>query len=332
MLTLRYPLFDGERVWDGAAVAIENGLITSVTACPPEECGEGFLMPGLIDAHTHLESMSQVNRMLQNGITAACDVSGSQALVQSSEQLKIISSAGMAMGVVTSPKSFVEQAANNGARYIKVLLFSKVSVGKPALCGIVKAAHARDLKVAVHATEIATVRQAVEADADILIHVPMKEEYPEELAETIAEKGIVSAPTLVMMETFANSGRNGYIPEHYRNAENAVRLLREKGVCILAATDANSGSFAPAVAYGSSMHREMELLAKTGMEPVEILRSATSRTAEVFDIENYGTIKAGSKADLILLEGRPDRTITDTSKIRKVWIDGKPIWIGGKPI
>ena len=117
MFVLKYPLFDGERVWNGAAVTVEDGFVTSVTACAPEDCSDGFLMPGLIDAHTHMETMTQAESMLQNGISATCDVDGSQALIRSSKQLKIISSAGMAMGMVMNPKGFVERAVENGAVY-----------------------------------------------------------------------------------------------------------------------------------------------------------------------------------------------------------------------
>ena len=325
MPELKYPLFDGEKIWNGATVAIEDGQIASITACAPEECGEGFLMPGLIDAHTHMGTMAKVEAMLRSGITATCDVSAPRTLVKDSKRLEIVSYAGMAMGMVMNPKGFVEKAAENGARYIKVLLFNTFSIGKLALCGIVGAAHAKGLKVAVHATEVATVRQAVDAGADILLHVPMKEEFPVELAETIARKAIAVAPTLVMMETLANSGRSGYKPQHYQNAENAVRLLHESGVQILTATDANPGSFAPAVAYGTAMHREMELLAKSGMTPTEILASATSQAAEAFGIDDLGTIKEGKRAVLLLVEGRPDETITGTMKIKQIWIDGKLI-------
>lgn len=325
MLELKYPLFDGKKIWEGASVTIEDGLIASVTACAPEDCGEGFLMPGLIDVHTHMGTIAQAETMLQNGITATCDVSASKALVESSKQMKIISSAGMAMGMVMNPKGFVEKAMENGAGYIKVLLFSTLSIGKLALCGIVRAAHAKGLKVAVHATETATVRQAVDAGADILLHVPMKELFPTKLAEAIAEKGIAVAPTLVMMETFANSSKSGFKPEHYKNAENAVRLLYESGVQILTATDANSGGVAPAVEYGTSVHREMELLMRAGMTPIEVLASATSKAAEAFGIKDFGIIKEGKRANFLLIEGRPDNTIADTTKISQIWIDGKPI-------
>lgn len=325
MLELKYPLFDGERVWEGACVSVEDGVITSVTACDPAQCGEGLLMPGLIDAHTHMGTASQVQAMLQHGITATCDVSASGELVESSKQLEIVSSAGMAMGMVLNPKGFVDRAVENGARYIKVLLFSPHSIGKTALNGIVKAAHEKGLKVAVHATEVTTVRQAVEANADILLHVPMKEPLPEKLAKTIAQKGIAVAPTLVMMETFASTGKNGYRPEHYPNAVNAVQLLREHGVAILCGTDANPGSFAPGVAYGSSIHREKELLMNTGMTPTEVLTAATRKNAEAFGIE-AGEIAPQKPANLLLAHGRPDRGITDSTRIRQLWIHGKPFF------
>lgn len=321
MPELKYPLFDGEKVWEGATVTVENGIITAVTACDPAQGKEGFLMPGLIDGHTHMGTTAHVEAMLRRGITATCDVSASRELVEASKQLEIVSSAGMAMGMVLNPKGYVEKAAANGARYIKVLLFNPFSIGKPALRGIVKAAHEKGLKVAVHATEVATVQQAVEAGADILLHVPMKEAFPEELAKTIAEKKIAVAPTLVMMETFAHSGRGGYEIGDYQNAENAVKLLHQYGVKILAATDANPGNFAPGVGYGDTLHYEMELLAKAGLTPVEVLAAATSSNAEAFDL-NAGRIAPGQPATVLVVDGRPDHNINDTAKIKKVWVRG----------
>lgn len=37
MPELRYPLFDGERVHEGATVRVENGIITAVRECDPLE-------------------------------------------------------------------------------------------------------------------------------------------------------------------------------------------------------------------------------------------------------------------------------------------------------
>lgn len=132
-----------------------------------------------------------------------------------------------------------------------------------------------------------------------------------------------------MMETFANSGRNGYKPKHFQNAQKAVKLLYESGVQILAATDANPGMYAPPVAYGISTHREMELLVRSGMTPIEVLASATNKVAEVFGIEKLGVIEEGKRAVFLLIEGRPDKDIRDIKKIKQIWVDGKAILGGG---
>ena len=185
--------------------------------------------------------------------------------------------------------------------------------------------HENGIKVAVHAVSLKAVRTAVDCGVDILIHVPMKEEFPKELAEEIAQKGIAVAPTLIMMKTFGEDGRNGYKPEHYKNAENAVRLLHECGVQILAATDANTGSYAPAVEYGTSLYTEMQLLVNAGLTPSEVLASTTSNVAMAFGILDIGTASEGKRAVLLLIEGRPDKEITDIVNIKQIWIDGVPI-------
>lgn len=318
MPELKYPLFDGERVREGAAVRVENGIITAVRECDPAECGAGLLLPALIDSHVHMKEPAHVAAMLRSGIAAVCDVSAASGeLAAASPHLTIVRSTKMAMGVVLDPRGYVEKAAAGGAQYIKVLLLNPFSIGKSALRGIVRAAHERGLKVAVHATEVATVRQAVDAGADILLHVPMKETFPAELAAQIAAQGIAIAPTLVMMAAFARSARGG----DYQNAENAVRLLHGCGVPILAATDANVGNFTPAVGYGQTLHRELELLVRAGLTPIEALRAATSVNAEAFGL-NAGRIAAGQRASLLLVDGRPDRDITAIRRIQAFWVNG----------
>lgn len=320
---LNYSLFNGKEIIENASVIIENGKIKGVEKAKSVDSNY-FLMPGLIDAHTHIGTEEQIATMLKNGVTATCDVAAPSSLINNSKQFTIVSSAGMTMGTLNG-KSYVKKAIGAGAQYIKVLLFEPNFMLKPVLKDICNTAHENGLKVAVHATSVKTVKLAVDCNADILIHVPMQEEFPADLAQIIADKGIVVAPTLIMMETFGNSGRSGHKPEDYQNAENAVRLLHSCGVEILAATDANPGSFAPSVAYGISLHREMELLVQAGLTPEEVLASATGNIADIFEIDGLGYIAEGKQATLLLIEGRPDKTITDTAKIKQIWIDGKPI-------
>lgn len=322
-IILNHPFFDGEKVVENASVVIQNGKIAKITESK-ETDDSCFFMPGLLDAHTHMTSMDQVDTMLKNGIVGTGDVAASSSLVENAKPFTIVSSLGMTMGTLNG-KAYVKKAVKEGAAYIKVLLMEPNLMLKTVFREICTETHNNGLKVAVHAVSVKAVQLSVECGVDILIHVPMKEEFPEELAKKIAEQGIVVAPTLVMMETFSKSGRNGYKPEQYPNAEHAVKLLYENGVKILAATDANVGSFAPAVAYGTSFHRELELLTKAGMKKEDVLSSATKNVADTFGIEGLGRIAEGKRATMILVEGRPDRRIEDTAKIKQVWIDGKPI-------
>lgn len=322
-ITLNYPLFDGEKIIENTSVTLENGTITAVEASDAIDTTH-FLMPALIDAHTHITTREHVTAMLKNGVAAACDVAAPASLIESASPFRIVSSAGMTMGTLNG-KAYVKKAIQAGAAYIKVLLMEPNLMPKCALKEICQTAHENNLKVAVHAVSVKAVQMCVDCGADILIHVPMKQVFPEQLAIAISEKGIVLAPTLVMMEAFAHSDRNGYKPEHFKNAEDAVRLLHKHGVTILAATDANIGSFAPGVPYGTSLHREMKLLEQAGMSPIEILASATGNIAKTFGMDDLGMIASGKKAALLLLEGRPDQNITDTTKIKQIWIDGQPI-------
>lgn len=312
---LNCTLFDGVNVFESATVVTENGMIADITVNEKPCETSLFLMPGLIDSHTHLSSQKQIDKLLKNGVTTTCDVSVSKELYDNSDLLKIHSSFSMALGNVSDGIAYVENAVQNGADYIKVILEQPARMAAKTmkfsvLRDIVKTAHEHNLKVAVHAVTVSTVRMAVDAGVDILIHVPIKEEFPQDLAKQISEQGISVVPTLVMMNAFSKSLRFGYKKEHYRNTENAVSLLHSCGVNIVAGTDSNNAVFVPKIAHGSSLHEELELLVKAGLTPVEALRSATSNAAEAFGINT---------TDFILIKGRPDKNISDSKKIKDIF-------------
>lgn len=330
-IILRYPVFDGERIWEGATVVIENGMISDETILSDGSGESGYLlMPGLIDAHTHMGKEKQVNAMLKNGITTTCDVSVSEDLKEASDKLYIHTSFFMALGNISDGRAYVENAMNHGAEYIKMILeeparMASKTMDKAVLRDIVTTAHENDLKVAVHAVTVSMVQMAADAGVDILIHVPMEGIIPRVLAEQIARQGISVVPTLVMMEAFSKSLLFGYKRADYANAEKNVQLLHALHVPILVGTDANNAFFVPKIEHGISLHEEMELLVKAGLSPLDVLQGATSKAASAFGIESAGRIAPGNRATLVLVEGRPDETISDSRNIRQVWIDSKPI-------
>jgi imidazolonepropionase-like amidohydrolase len=88
-----------------------------------------------------------------------------------------------------------------------------------------------------------------------------------------------------------------------------------------------SGSDAagPAVgtAWGLTVHHELYLFVKyCGFTPVEALRAATYLNAKRFKFSDRGQIKAGLRADLVLVEGNPLENIDNTLNLRAVWKEG----------
>jgi hypothetical protein len=70
------------------------------------------------------------------------------------------------------------------------------------------------------------------------------------------------------------------------------------------------------------MHRELELLVKAGLTPLEALASATSVPARHFRLADRGRIATGSRADLVLVNGDPTTDILATRDIVSIWKRG----------
>ena len=76
------------------------------------------------------------------------------------------------------------------------------------------------------------------------------------------------------------------------------------------------------LAHGASLHREPQLLVSAGLTPLEALRAATSTPARRFGLTDRGRIAPGLRADLLLVDGDPTTTISDTLSVRMVWRRG----------
>jgi imidazolonepropionase-like amidohydrolase len=90
---------------------------------------------------------------------------------------------------------------------------------------------------------------------------------------------------------------------------------------VLAGTDA-AHLGAPGTAHGASLHDELRLLTVAGWTPASALRAATALPARRFGLADRGRIEPGKRADLLLVDGDPTRTISDTLLIRAVWRQG----------
>ena len=104
---------------------------------------------------------------------------------------------------------------------------------------------------------------------------------------------------------------------------NSVKALHDAGVDIRSAPTrrCRCRSWA-AWPTGASVHHELQHLVRAGLAPVEALTAATVTPARRFGLNDRGRIAEGLRADLVLVDGDPTTTISDTLNTRAVWRRG----------
>jgi imidazolonepropionase-like amidohydrolase len=96
--------------------------------------------------------------------------------------------------------------------------------------------------------------------------------------------------------------------------------LNKAGVKLLAGTDTPQ----PFVFPGFSLHQELELLVRSGLTPLEALRTATYNPAEYLGaLDSLGTVGQGKMADLVVLDADPLSDIRNTRRISAVIANGR---------
>ena len=98
-----------------------------------------------------------------------------------------------------------------------------------------------------------------------------------------------------------------------------IEKLMDHDIKVMAGTDTPIAFLTP----GFSLHKELEMLVKGGMEPIDALESATLLPAKYFKVQDsIGTIDEGMIADLVLLDANPLEDITNTREIAAVVRNG----------
>jgi adenine deaminase len=98
--------------------------------------------------------------------------------------------------------------------------------------------------------------------------------------------------------------------------------MHRAGVRLLAGTDAPLPYLIP----GLSLHDELALLVRSGLTPMEALRTATYNPAAYLGaLDSLGTIRPGRLADLVLLDANPLSDIRNTRRIHTVIANGRVV-------
>ena len=174
-------------------------------------------------------------------------------------------------------------------------------------------------------------------------------------ARATAAAGVWSSPTLTFFKTAFGTGMTdeeiralpGYrlLPDSLRSSMNGGRAyfwanppsaarraryveVRNRLVRGIHATGGRilAGSDSPEwyLLYGWTLHRELESLVDAGLSPWASLEAATRNPAEwLGTLAESGTVQAGKRADLVLLDADPLTDIRNTQRISGVMRAGR---------
>lgn len=168
------------------------------------------------------------------------------------------------------------------------------------LAAMVAEASRLGLRVLAHAQNPGSVAAAAAAGVASVEHAFLADRPS---LEALAASGVALTPTLVVTDVYASIDgldeatrrRQEQISAAHRwSCETAIEL----GIPLIAGTDGGLRGVHPDLLW-----REVWLLADHGLPPMEAIKAATSRAADVLGLPAVGRIVAGSPADLLAVAG-----------------------------
>jgi imidazolonepropionase-like amidohydrolase len=219
---------------------------------------------------------------------------------------------------------------------------------------IIDEAHRQGLMSFAHAPVLGLAKHLLEAGVDCLIHGIISEPVDAEFIDMMKRSNTCYISTLTMFQTNAGYGawadRLEAFDINKRLNPAALDLFRKvppgtarldntawaverlpvlrlnlftvhgAGIPILIGTDTGI----PGVLPGISAQLELVMHQEAGLDPIDVLRAATTTAAEVFDRKGvFGTLRDGAQADLLVLDADPRVDVGNVRRIRHVIRAGK---------
>ncbi len=256
----------------------------------------------------------------------------------------------------------VNQFADAKADLIKMHITGGPNDTQPAVYrAIIDQAHKRGLRVAAHLFYLRDAKGLLDAGVDVIAHSIRDQDADAAVIAEIKRRNVGYIATLTRdlavfvyettpeflkdpfflrhvdsysgditqlndparQEKVRNSKEAQAIKQALQQANRNLKILSDAGVEIALGTDSgtNVGQW-----QGYFEHTELEMMVKAGLTPMQALVAATGGAARVMKLDGkLGTIQAGKKADLLVLNGNPLSDIRNTRQISSVWIDGRQL-------
>lgn len=238
-----------------------------------------------------------------------------------------------------STEMFVRNRINEEADYIKIIKESspwfEFPQGPPSLPmdsieKIIDYAHAQGMKVVAHIGSLEEMIEVAKLKPDGIVHMwysSINSDLTNEKLKILKASGVFVVPTALVNERailiteqeggpFAEWARERFLSMD--QIKESIRKVSEADITILAGTD--NGNFD--LNWGDDLINELMIYSESGMENIEVLRTATGNPAKAWGIP-VGLLRVGSKANMLLVNGSPVEDLGNLRKIQMIWKNGE---------
>ncbi len=257
-------------------------------------------------------------------------------------------------------RAAVDRYADQKADIIKIHITGGPMDMTPEVYGaLIEQAHKRGLRVAAHLFYLKDAKGLLDKGVDVIAHAVRDQPVDAAFIAEVKRRNIPYIPTLTRdLATFVYETTPPYFTDPFftrhldvysremkiladpalmektRNSKEAqaikaalemnnrnLKTLSDAGVLIAMGTDTgtNTGQW-----QGYFEQVEMEMMAKAGMTPMQVIVASTGGAARAMKLDQQlGTIQSGKAADLLVLNANPLSDIRNTRQIHSVWIAGR---------
>jgi imidazolonepropionase-like amidohydrolase len=351
--------FRGPVLPDGEArdLFVVDGLVTYEPQAGAETVAEGWIVPGLVDAHCHVgldqngavddatsEEQAVTDRDAGALLLRDCGSAADTAWIHDREDLPRLIRAGRHLARTkrylrnfaheVEPEelaAYVAQEAQRGDGWVKLVGdwierdSGDLAPSFPAdtFAAAIAVAHASGAKVTAHCFGEAVLPGLIEAGIDCIEHGTG---LTVDLIDSMVERGTALVPTVLQLNNFPDYAKAAsekfptyaeHMLELHSRRRETIMSAHEAGVAIYAGTDAGG-----VLGHGNIAGEVLEL-ADYGFKPADALGAASWRARAWLGLD--GLLSEGTTADFVVYERNPLEDLGVLHEPKRIVLRGRVV-------